>query len=302
MKDTYYRMERKRKKKRDGRLFLLSGIAVVVCIGVIAAAAVMNSRFGDDVTGMLSSAASVASSSEASLAASSEPEVSSEELPSVVSSEPVISSVPETVDDAGVNVTKEGFDFSKPVGSSAAVDNSFFNDTVLLGESRAKGFYSSSGLSNMKSYAEVSRTVSKVISTDLPKVKATPNKYKKAYIMLGTNEIGSNYDTAMSNFEKLIDGLRACQKDIEIYVQAVLPITQKCHNAHNYLRKDRIVAFNKRIQLVAEKKQVYFVNPTSALAGADGFLPASLAANDGYHLKKNGYLKQLAYLKTHTVK
>ncbi len=338
MKENYYRLERKRKKKRNTRLFLLSGIAVLVCIGVVAAAAVMNSSFGGDVTGSISStvvsssvssdivsadvssvASSVASSdiseavsSAAVSSAASSSQTTSSKASSAVSS--VVSAatssnaskVASTSDSETAfvqNTVKENYDYSKPVGESAAVDKSFFNNTVLIGDSRAAGFHTSVGLSNMKSYTKVGGTASTAIKNDLPSIKATPNKYKRAYIMLGTNEISLNYDTVMSNYEKLIDGLQSCQKDIEIYVQAVLPITKYCHQNHSYLRKEKINTFNQRLQQMAQKKQVYFVNPTSALAGADGFLPAELAsAKDGYHLKKDGYLKQLAYLKTHTVK
>ena len=315
MKETYYRLERKRKKKRNTRLILLSGIAVVVCIGVIAAAAVMNSSFGGTVTGSVSSSvtsssipsdvssmgSTVTSSQAASSAASSSQAASSR--PSSSSGSASKSESSSQVVQDPQNTVKEGYDYSKPVAESAAVDKSFFNNAVLIGDSRAIGFYSSAGLSNMKSYTKVGGTANTAIKDYLPSIKATTNTYKRAYIMLGTNEINLNYNTVMNNYEKLIDGLRSSQKDIEIYVQAVLPITEKCHQTHNYLRKDKINIFNQRLQQMAQKKQVYFVNPTSALAGSDGFLPAELAsATDGYHLKKDGYLKQLDYLETHTVK
>ena len=330
MKETYYRLERKRKKKRNTRLILLSGIAVVVCIGVIAAAAVMNSSFGGTVTGSVSSSVtsssipsdvssmgSTVTSSQAAASAASSSQAASSRPSSSSGSASKSESSSQVVQDPQ-NTVKEGYDYSKPVAESAAVDKSFFNNTAIIGDSRAVGMVQYTGLSNAKSYAQVSCSAKMVLETPkiatadgktvtiMQAIQAEKNKYKRVYIMLGLNEIGyQNYAVLMDKYKQIIDGIRASQENVDIYLQAVLPITKEANQKHSYLRKEKIASFNQQLQKLAKEKKVFYVDPSSVMVGSDGFLldeAAASKADMGIHLNKTYCLKWLNYLKTHTVK
>ena len=64
MKDTYYRMQRKKINKRNSHMIILAGIAAIVSLSVIVAAAVMNQA--EQHNKLYASASSHTSSSSAS--------------------------------------------------------------------------------------------------------------------------------------------------------------------------------------------------------------------------------------------
>ena len=338
MKDTYYRVQRKKINKRNSQLILLGGIAAVVSLSVIVAAAVMNQT--EQHNRLYASASSHASSQASSIAATSSEAISSaEEVSSVVAvvsktadsstvsaeqAVPVSSAVPafvssdvkevssETVSEE-VNYLKESFDFSKPITQSKSVDNSYFNDAAIIGDSRAVGLINYTSLSNVKNYAYRSATTSKILdSTDLISGKnitvmqdmaANKDKYKKVYIMLGLNEINwPNYNTSKTKYHTMIDQIRASQADVQIYLQAVMPIGQKAEKEHSYLRMAKIQQYNEMLKTVAVDKKVYYLDPSSVVAGEDGFaLDEAVSKADGYHFNKAYCIKWLDYLKSHTI-
>lgn len=368
MRENYYRSERKKKQAEKNRLILLGVIAIMVCIGVMAAAIVM---YGADeqeaAAGELSSAGALLSASgagssedtvlsetesseeESSEAASSAPvsseEASSEEKSSApVSSAPAASAPVSSAPVSSVTVSSEAvsyvpvssassssgagstvyyeqmnnliaeFDFSKPVTESDAVPLTYFDDAVILGDSRADGLTIYTELKNhVTSYARVSCTAKMVLEgTDsvapiLPKIEKKAGEFKKVYIMLGLNEIGQNYDTIMDRYSTIIDRLKKSQPEAVIYLQTVLPITQYVQNNHDYLRKDKIVSFNNRLQRLAAEKEVYLIDPTPVFMGNNGYMTTDARASAGnetgeIHFNKTYTVKWLDYLRTHTVK
>ena len=239
MKDTYYRMQRKKINKRNSHMIILAGIAAIVSLSVIVAAAVMNQA--EQHNKLYASASSHTSSSSASSASpSSQAPVSSQ---AEASSSNAVS--------AGTNTLKVSFDFSKPVDQSQSVDNTYFSDAAIIGDSRAVGLINYTSLSNVKNYAYRSATTSKILeSTDLISGKnitvmqdmaANKDKYKKVYIMLGLNEISwPNYNTSKAKYHTMIDQIRASQADVQIYLQAVMPIGKYAETHHSYLRMAKI--------------------------------------------------------------
>lgn len=335
MKENYYRIERKKRQDKNTRLWLLGGVAAVVCVGVLSAAAVMYGTIGQShnsstLVGKVSSTLSdleVSSGEPASSEApvSSAPPVSSAAVSSSnpAASSQAASSVPATsssavssatlVDDK--NTMASGFDFSLPVGGSAAVDLSFFDDAAVIGDSRAVGLMNYTQLKNhATNYAKVSCVTNTVLNGSdstapvIESLEKRPGEFKKVYIMLGLNEIGyENYGVPMERYKTIIDRVRACQPDADIYLQTVLPITKYVEQHHGYLRKAKIADYNARLQAVATEKQVYLIDPSPVFAGEDGFMVEAAAAsrnnNDGeIHFNKTYCQKWLEYLTTHTVK
>ena len=90
MKDTYYRMQRKKINKRNSHMIILAGIAAIVSLSVIVAAAVMNQA--EQHNKLYASASSHTSSSSASSDLLSSQEEMSSAVP--VSSEPASSASP----------------------------------------------------------------------------------------------------------------------------------------------------------------------------------------------------------------
>lgn len=323
MKDTYYRMQRKKINKRNSHMIILAGIAAIVSLSVIVAAAVMNQA--EQHNKLYASASSHTSSSSASSDLLSSQEEMSSAVP--VSSEPASSASPSSqapvssqaeasssnAVSAGTNTLKVSFDFSKPVDQSQSVDNTYFSDAAIIGDSRAVSLINYTSLSNVKNYAYRSATTSKILeSTDLISGKnitvmqdmaANKDKYKKVYIMLGLNEISwPNYNTSKAKYHTMIDQIRASQADVQIYLQAVMPIGKYAETHHSYLRMAKIQKYNEMLKTVAADKKVYYVDPSSVVIGTDGFaLDEAVSKADGYHFQKPYCIKWLDFLKAHTV-
>ena len=324
MKERYYRIERKRRQAKNTRLLLLGGIAAVVCVGVLAAAIVMYSTVGQKAPdgGLVgknpSSGEGAPVSSQPS---SSDAPVSSEHPAS--SQPPVSSAVPvsSAASDSSVNLQLvqntmvSGFDFSKPVAESAAVDLSFFDDAAIIGDSRAVGLVTNTQLKNhASSFAKVSCTALTVLdgtSETAPIIESLEKRsgeFKKVYIMLGINEIGyQDYGVVMTRYGTIIDRVKKCQPDADVYIQTVLPITKNTDQKHNYLRKSKIADFNARMQKLAAEKKAFLVDPTSVFAGSDGFMVEDAVTSKKnldaeIHFNKTYCQKWLDYLTTHTVK
>ena len=190
------------------------------------------------------------------------------------------------------------YDYSRPVPQSPAVDNSYFDDAVFIGDSRTQGLITATGLYNTTAFTHQGLTVDTAFKDLIAEIDGqyytavdalNHTHFSKVYIMLGINETGWIYSS------KFI-----ANPEAQIYIQEILPVSNSVSNSHDYIKNGKIDEYNQLLQQLADEKQVYFVDTASAVAGADGSLPED-AAVDGIHLK-NSYCQQwLDYLKFHTV-
>lgn len=223
--------------------------------------------------------------------------------------------IPEEEDDVEENVerkpiTKDGYDYSRPVPESEAVDNDYFDDAVFIGDSRTEGLILYTGLSNAISYTHKGLMVDTVFTK--PVINMNGEKlsvmdalwqtdFSKVYIMLGINETGWPYnDVFIEKYGKVIDEIKTINPDALIYVQDILPVTDRVSQTHSYVKNKKINEFNVLIRKMAEEKKVYSIDAGSVVSDVSGCLPEE-AAIDGIHLKKPYCEKWLEYLKTHTV-
>lgn len=219
---------------------------------------------------------------------------------------PAASSSPAPAPTSGI------FDFAQAVPASDAVEDSYFADAIFIGNSRTEGFFLYSGLSGSTSYASMGLNVSTVFTkeviaqadgtkvTVIEAMRRAPN-FKKVYIMLGLNELGwVDSGAFQQHYERLVDAIREIQPEAIIYVQSILPVSANKSSSSDVFNNTRVNLFNERVKGVAMNKKVFYLNVGEAVAGEDGFLPAS-ETPDGVHLQKSLCVKWLDYLKTHTV-
>ena len=191
-----------------------------------------------------------------------------------------------------------------------AVDESYFDDAVFIGNSRTEGFALYSGLPHVTAYANRGLTVGSfftdpVVSLGGKKVTAAEAlrrnpDFKKVYIMLGTNELGWAYSSIfIEKYASIVDLVREINPDAVIYLQSVLPVSQMKSEEGKAENRERIAEFNELISAMAVEKEVCYLNVAEAVADENGYLPAE-ASTDGVHLKKDYCEKWLSYLKTHT--
>ena len=110
------------------------------------------------------------------------------------------------------------YDFSAPVPESSPVEDSYFDDAVFIGDSRAEGLILNTGLTNATAHVHKGLTVDTVftepvINKDGQKLSVMDalksTQFSKVYIMLGINETGWVYSQIFqSKYGDIIDGIR----------------------------------------------------------------------------------------------
>lgn len=164
------------------------------------------------------------------------------------------------------------------------MDNSYFDDAVFIGDSRTQGFIIYNGLSNATAYMDKGLKVDTAFTKadiEVNGVKmsamdalAQNTTFKKVYVMLGVNELGWAYsDIFIEKYGELVDKIKEIKPDAEIYIQSILPVSEKKSNSDKIYNMEKINEYNGLIQKMAEEKKVYYLNVAEAVADGSGYLP-----------------------------
>lgn len=203
------------------------------------------------------------------------------------------------------------YDFSSPVPQSDPVEKSYLDGAVFLGDSRTEGLVLYTGLSNSISYAHKGLNVSTIYSDDLVEqngqavtvMEAMKNtQFDKVYIMFGINELGWSYpDIFIQKYTQIIQDIRAINSDAIIYVQEILPVSQKVSDTHDYITNQKIQEFNQMLATMAQDQKVYYLQVSQCVVEGDNFCLPDQASSDGIHLTPDACQKWLTYLLCHVV-
>ena len=198
-----------------------------------------------------------------------------------------------------------------PLPETEAVEDTYFDGAVFLGDSRTEGLSLYSGLKTGYFYTAVGATVESVFSKKnfeteggekVPLLDAVAEQdCDKIYIMLGINELGwSKSKTFHDQYAKLIDRVREDHPEAKIVLQSIPPVSAMQEAKKTYVNNARIAEYNGVIQALAEEKECYFLDVAACLTGGDGLLPKDLNF-DGIHLNPAGCKVWLNYLRTHSL-
>ena len=125
---------------------------------------------------------------------------------------------------------------------------------------------------------------------------------KKIYFMLGINAItsGQEDDVILKYYEQILDQIKEKFPNAVIYVQSILPIGKEktLENPESY-SKDRIINLNKSLSVMANEKNLNYLNIYEKIADVNGYMQETLVT-DGFHMTKEGYERWVDYLITHT--
>lgn len=199
-----------------------------------------------------------------------------------------------------------------PVPESAAVEDTYFEDAVFLGDSRTEGFHLYSGLETGTYFYAVGATVESVFTKEawpadgeekVPLLDAlAETRCQKVYLMLGINELGwSRTETFHDQYAEVIERVREDHPDARVILQTILPVSARQDAKGSYVNNERIGVYNGVIRTLAEEKGCALVDVAEALTGEDGCLPGDLNF-DGVHLNPAGCKIWLEYLRTHSVR
>ncbi len=195
------------------------------------------------------------------------------------------------------------------VPESEAVDDSYFDDAVFIGNSRTEGLKMYSGLSNATFITEVGLTVDSIF-TDYCNISGggkarafdqlASMEFGKVYIMLGMNELGWVYESVFKeDYGKIIDKIREINPDATIYIQSIMPVSKWKDSTDDVYTIANVERLNAQLRDLADEKEVWYVDVAAGVMDEDGYLPYE-ATGDGVHLTPEYCVKWMDYLRTHT--
>lgn len=198
------------------------------------------------------------------------------------------------------------------VPESQAVDASWYDDAVFLGDSRLDGFRLYAGPSGATYFTEAGakalsiqekNTERLADGSKVPMLKALEGKtFSKVYLNLGMNNLG-DYDLQkefVDAYADDIDRIRAIQPDCDIYLMTLFPVTAEQEAKGSYVNNKAIDDLNSCIRYLAAQKGTYLLEVDGLLRDGDGNLPSE-DSFDGIHLTPDACKLWRSYLDTHTI-
>lgn len=100
----------------------------------------------------------------------------------------------------------------------------------------------------------------------------------KVFVMLGMNDVGLyGVDGALESAETLLDNIKKNSPDVTIYVQSVTPIMEE-HQGSSW-NNEVIREFNEKLKNLCSEKKYGFLDVYSVMADENGNLPANYCSD-----------------------
>lgn len=220
-------------------------------------------------------------------------------------------------------LTEKLFNFEAYVGEGDAVDLSYFDDAVFVGDSVSMSlqYYcaSSKALGKATFLCAGSLSPQNALWDVTPDSKHPVYKGqklkvedavaaaggKKVYIMLGINSLRAGVDACIADMTTLISRISAKSPDAQIILQSVTPMTKTSPITTNKLNNDVIYTYNSKLLELAQKNGWYYINVAECVAGKDTFLKSSYCSDPqtmGIHFNFEADKVWANYLRTHAPK
>ncbi len=195
---------------------------------------------------------------------------------------------------------------------AVALDDSYFEDAVFIGDSRMQGFRNLSGITKGSFVTAVGMELENFytdaqIATAAGNVKvldALKNlNYSKIYMMLGTNELGA-YDMTQvgESYRKVLADIKKLSSSADpiVYVYSVIYVDEPLVTTGDYVNNTNVDAVNTEILKMCQEEGYHYINLNEVFSnGQHGLI--SGAAEDGIHLNTDYCKKWLEYTKTHYI-
>lgn len=190
------------------------------------------------------------------------------------------------------------------------VSEDYFKDALFIGDSRTVGLSEYSGLKGPSYYADEGMTIYDVFERKIVNLKGENitipealklKSFKKIYIMLGINELGTG-DTKrfVEQYKKVIAKLQELQPNSIIFVEGIMNVAKEKSNKDHIFNNVNIGKRNKGLSHIANKKDIFYINVNEAIADKEGNIPTQYTF-DSIHLKAAYYKLWVDFLIKHGV-
>lgn len=207
-------------------------------------------------------------------------------------------------DDTQYNTDTEGmFARNGTYYQLQAVDSSYFEDALFIGDSRTAGLCEYGSLRGTATFLakesinvyylfdhELSYTAPDG-TTDSRTVEDVldEKQYGKIYVDLGVNELGTG--TTESFYEKyreILEKIREKQPDAIIYIQGIMHVDKALSSTDSSRNNTVIVQRNEAIATLANGRDIFYIDMNPYVCDDNGDLRDELSG-DGVHLKASAY-------------
>ena len=202
-------------------------------------------------------------------------------------------------------------DKTQPVPLQPAVSNDFFSTAMFVGDSITIGIDLYGVMKNAPVIAYTGINTNTVLSRAVIKTNSGKVTFLQAmskynpqhiYIMMGINGIAFQTKSQLiSGYSQFVDSVKWQHPNAVIYLQSILPVTDKKQRNDSRFANSKINEYNVAIAQLASEKGVYYLNVAEAFKDGYGNLPNAASPNDGIHFGTSYYKRWIEYLKRHTV-
>lgn len=188
------------------------------------------------------------------------------------------------------------------------MDDEWFAETMFLGDSLTHGLSLYGGLTTPTYYYYTGMSVFNVRSKTLEcsdgsektlDEALSAKNWKRVYILLGINEIGSDTAGYKAKYGELIDAVRAKLPNAEICIQTILPVSRSREKENSGFSRNLVEKKNSALAELAREKTCLLIDTNKAFADSAGYLPESYTW-DGVHLNATQYKIWVSWLRTHS--
>ncbi len=194
---------------------------------------------------------------------------------------------------------------------SAAVDDSYFSNSVFIGDSRMEGFRNSSGITQGTFLTGVGLSTNDmsdpIIATADGNISVyqglSGRQYDRIYLMLGANDLGYYpWESFPEVFEGVLKQFHELQPHAIIYVCSVIYVDEsKIAPGFEYDNNENVRTINSYIlQSCEDLWYCYYINLNEIFSDGYGELIPD-ASSDGIHLYGDYLAQMLTYLKNHYI-
>lgn len=189
---------------------------------------------------------------------------------------------------------------------------SYFSDTVFIGDSRTEALVLYAGVPNINAFCYKGLSVDKLQTDKVISIPGYAAKmtcydaiditdFNNYYLMFGMNELGWIYvDAFVDDFNNLIDYIYEHNPDATIYVESILPVSEKESIESDIYTQERIEEFNDELRRMCEdRRDVIYLDLAAAVTDSDGYLPEE-ASVDGIHCNADYCKRLIQYIRTNT--
>lgn len=193
------------------------------------------------------------------------------------------------------------------VKTQRPVDESYFDDAVFIGDSRTVGLSMYSPFENADYLCDVGMNIYDCLDRDIEfkgnshtsvREMLSARRYKKVYIMLGINEIGSSATKYFEKYSEVVETIHDYQPDAIIIVQGIMCVGKKKSDTHPHFNNPNINERNEMLKTLANNDYIYYLDINEGIADENGNLPEGYSF-DQIHLYAQYYYLWRDYLLAH---